>query len=481
MITEYQKSGTILEIVDLDPAEHIRHNSQKARHYADAILNQLDGQTDESNDDRLARRIVNGRGEEAAVRLAAAIIGLVPQDLVRSMAKEGLARAQSEQAEKPEAAAPPAIGDIEVDGNKVTVWRGISGASFPSFIAMHFASGEVAEAIADWLRQLPEADRADALNARYPTAESAIRNRPAPEAAAVAPAERETPPGAPAEPPQEASPAAAPILTEAEQEAVRRAATGAWGISAAEIGGITHLHQRRQGDAEPAPEAAAVAPAEPPQEASPAAPTPEPVEPEKKKRGPKPQPKLDEFGRPARPELLDQHTTGFDTVGGRCDTASPEAVSWIVEMFVATEDKRKRGVWVPHKQFTSLADATAYKDGEAVKRATNLDELKQKAAADAVADFAAEVENIEAQMAFEKSGVVLSDEETEAVRLGQKRIVGKSNGSYIAVDIVDPLFLGNVERYFLEVYQPNDMNPEGVWIRIGGEGWATRDEAAKFL
>jgi hypothetical protein len=62
MIAEYEKTCSILEIVDLDPKDIIEHNSQKARTLADAILNELDGQTDEPHDDRLARRITNGRG-----------------------------------------------------------------------------------------------------------------------------------------------------------------------------------------------------------------------------------------------------------------------------------------------------------------------------------------------------------------------------------------------------------------------------------
>jgi hypothetical protein len=46
-----------------DPKVFIRTNSVKAREYAAAILNELDGQTDELNDDRLACRIFNAPAE----------------------------------------------------------------------------------------------------------------------------------------------------------------------------------------------------------------------------------------------------------------------------------------------------------------------------------------------------------------------------------------------------------------------------------
>lgn len=74
LVAEYCKMGNILEVVDLDPKEVIRHNSPKARKLADDILNELDGQTDEPHDERLAKRIINGRGVAAARLLAIAIM-----------------------------------------------------------------------------------------------------------------------------------------------------------------------------------------------------------------------------------------------------------------------------------------------------------------------------------------------------------------------------------------------------------------------
>jgi hypothetical protein len=68
-----------------DPKKFIKKNSAKAREYADAILNELDGQTDEPNDDRLARRIINARGEVAALRLAQTIAVATKTDLTETI------------------------------------------------------------------------------------------------------------------------------------------------------------------------------------------------------------------------------------------------------------------------------------------------------------------------------------------------------------------------------------------------------------
>lgn len=125
---------------------------------------------------------------------------------------------------------------------------------------------------------------------------------------------------------------------------------------------------------------------------------------------------------------------------------------------------------------------------EPAKTETLLDKLKREHAAKQAAGRAAEIASDRAQFDFEKTGVVLSDgdddDNTEQPadnkpRFGQKRVVGLRHGVYYPVDQIDPG--GEIERHFLEVYQSTDLFPEGEWVRIDGEGWATRDEAAKFL
>jgi FtsZ-binding cell division protein ZapB len=337
-----------------DPAAFVADNSQKARDYADAILNQLDGQTDEPHDDRLARRIINARGAEAAKRLAAVIM-----DLVDKVEPDTITDPRGEQAEPSHASQePPKAKSDWGDGNSGRVW-----VVNPDGIELVFFSPDAAAAKGGVVHEQP-AENFDLKGCHIYGAQYVPKPR------------------------------------------------------------TTKSVVRIKGEAVPAEHPA--------------------VEPEKKKRGPKPQPKFDDYGRPARPELFDQHIGAFAANDRWCDPESPAAVKWIVEMFVVAEDKRKRGEWVVQKRFTSLADAIAYKNGE-------------------VAPPPAEPKEAAAQVP----------------RFGQKRVIGKCRESYFTVAPSEPP--GSVERYFLEVYQATDAVPEGMWIRCGGEGWGTHDEAAKFI
>jgi FtsZ-binding cell division protein ZapB len=468
MINEYQKAGSILEIVDLDPTEHIRHNSQKARQYADAILNQLDGQTDEPNDERLARRIVNARGPAAAQSLAQAIVALIqkridpeeseqpaaepvaghPQDatqasvegvseveedeaaiaerLAASMtdaekiaAKERLDEimAQAEKGNVLVAGAGYHLGNVPADDPRATTWNVAVYDPVCSAIKA-FSPREVAEAKAEIVRQFPIEVRTKALlydpgHPSYPTLDGdaeAQRQKNNAEVSAevnrvhrlpVATEEqllewvgvwlRENPP----ETRRFDAPENRPDLQrEALVAQVRRWIVEEHGAQASGLQIFTAIRKH-----EPL--------GEPPTDTQ---------EPEKKKRGPKPKPKLDEFGRPARPEIGDKHI----------------GESGVVEIFVASDDGRKRGEWVVQKGET-------VQPGEAP----------------------------------------WPPPPQEAPRMGQKRVIGKCRDSYFPASPADPP--GSVERYFIEVYQATDAMPQGAWILCGGDGRATHDEAAKFL
>ena len=364
MINEYQKVGSILEVVDLDRREVIRHNSQKARRLADAILNQLDGQTDEPNDERLARRIVNARGTAAAQSLAQAIVALIQK---RSDPEPVIDQGYLDLGEPPphppgEPVELPKLPD-PILGLVVVLGGHSRSTNTPLLPKDHPEAG--------WWYLYRGRSSGDGV---------------------------------------------------------------VWSFLKAYEGGFGAL-----GDAERAAAVYNAALA---------------VEPEKKKRGPQPKPKLDEFGRPARPEIGDKHIRAHTSATGsatdakdtRCDAKSSEAVEWYLEYFAEAVDKRKRGEWQVMRRSTSLADALAYKDGEA---AEPLAVAPGEEPAETVGDVAEHASNEN--------------------RLGQKRIVGKSNGSYVPVDMVDYPF-GEVERYFLEVFQPNDTNPEGVC----GSGSAAR-------
>jgi hypothetical protein len=131
LVAEYCKCGNIMEVVDLDPKEVIQHNSQKARKLADAILNELDGQTDEPHDERLAMRLVNGRGAEAAMRLAAAIVAIVMPSEEVEAAKKQVAEKRAAEVATPTEGVFVAKGEEPPEEQTAASWVEHSAAPCP--------------------------------------------------------------------------------------------------------------------------------------------------------------------------------------------------------------------------------------------------------------------------------------------------------------------------------------------------------------
>jgi len=428
-MAEYEPPASTTELLMnarrlADPQAFVKDNSQKARQYADAILNQLDGQTDETNDERLARRIINGRGPAAAQSLAQAIVALIqkridteeseqpaaeplaghPQDATQASVEgvseveedeaaiaERLAASMTDaekiaakerldeimaQAEKGDVLVTGAgyhLGNVPADDPRATSWK-VTVFDPACSIVKGFQTREVADAKAEAVRQFPVEVRSKALlfDPRHPSYPTLVETPPSdvgertptPEQVreAVEKANWSTRSADSTAEMQEGLPD--PILgevvvlghiTKARDANVRIPKdhpSAFWWylyIGKSRRGGVvwSFVKEYEKGfgtlaDAEVAVVAytaalAAGASMEARRNSVAAeARRNDAQEPEKKKRGPKPKPKLDEFGRPARPEIGDKHI----------------GASGVVEIFVTAEDGRKRGEWVVQKAET---------------------------------------------------------------------------------------------------------------------------------
>jgi FtsZ-binding cell division protein ZapB len=488
LVTEYGKVGNIMEVVDLDPNEVIRHNSQKARKLADAILNELDGQTDEPNDERLARRIVNGRGAHAAWSLAQAILAQIENEIAEAPfggVREPATEATAEQAEPPhpsgKQAKPPHPSGEPVEPPKV------QPDEPPTKPEIRPTKGDIK--VTGWgppdkLVGIIDGDDPRAtgwyVKVWHPASEwkrgsDYIQSRAQAEAAAVRVRE----------------------MALSAEDSIKYLASldRAGNPPCAVCQGMNGYHkpdctaEKSKGEAVPAAQEA------PPQ-------SEKSVEP--KKRGPKPQPKLDELGRPARPEMFDQHIAGIDANNRRCDAAeSPDAVRWIVEIFVAAVDKRKRGEWNVIRRCTSLAEAIAYvKDGKTEPPPPN--PLRGGMTTLRIDDktvfnpkyFTGAPTSQPVWLVESAHFTKVCSTEHDAGRHAQmdgsgvisKTTIGEVIASYSAIPEDDDKprmgqkrVVGVVEGYFVEVFRATDQMPDGEWIRPAKTGWPTREEAENFL
>jgi hypothetical protein len=573
-----------------DPQAFVKDNSQKARQYADAILNQLDGQTDETNDERLAWRIVNGRGPAAAQSLAQAIVALIqkridpeeseqpaaeplaghPQDATQASV-EGVSEVEEDEAAIAERLAASMtddekiaakermkeiiaqakkgdvlvtgtghhLGDVPADDPRATGWN-VTFFDPACSVVKGFSPREVADAKAETIRQFPVEFRPEALlydpgHPKYPT----LVETPAPAADPIPitaeqvreAAERvkwsarsthtraKMQEGLPKPIPGEI--AVLGHVTKHSNAFIPKDHPGAgwWYLYCGETnGGWRSVKEYREGfgtlaDAEVAAAAYTAALAAEGVSAEPAR--------SKWEEG--------NSGRvwvvnPDGTELVfftaeaaassgvvvhEQPAENFDLAGCHIycaqyvpkprttksvvrikgevlepEEVEPDAEKQLLE-WVGTwlrDNPGRRGVeagFLIQAYVAKMGGVVTPTKARAMIRKIEPQKRgrKPKTTEPPMASHASR-EPVRPPNPPSAPGV---EDDGDGLRFGQKRIVGKSNGSYVPVDMVDDPWGGEVERYFLEVYQATDLIPEGAWIRVGGDGWATRDEAAKFL